>query len=261
MYSECPGTLPPQAPDNRTWWVACINNKTANSSLYTAYSWIRQSVVIFIPAFVLILLNSLTVREFIRVRKMQEQWNGRQESSVQSPRQPRDDNLVRLLMVVTISFFITLVPAGVSNAIYTQIYSTEKDFEIFMAVTNDLEMLNHTMNFYLYVLCSKPIREAIKSVCSRQYARFTSSLERLRTSIKRKPSIKDVNPGSSSVPTVNTIDLAVSQRYTNDERNKVNRNDREKSLSAITLSSDVASDKTSHADPAEENGNVSHSPR
>lgn len=242
-----------------------MKSKTANSSLYTAYSWIRQSVVIFLPAFVLILLNSLTIREFIRVRKIKEQWNGRQElpgqSSVQSPRQPRDDNLVRLLMVVTISFFITLVPAGVSNAIYTQIYSTEKDFEIFMAVTNDLEMLNHTMNFYLYVLCSKPIREALKSVCSRQYARLTSSLGRLRTSITRKPSIRDANPGSYPAPTVSTIDLAVSQRYTTDERKEGNRNDREKSLSAITLSSDIASDKTSHADPAEENGNISHSPR
>lgn len=265
VYSECPGTLHPEAPDNRTsWWVACINNKTANSSLYTAYSWIRQSVVIFLPAVVLVLLNSLTVREFIRVRKIKEQWNGRQalpaQSTVQSPRQPRDDNLVILLTVVTISFFITLVPGGVSNAIYTQIHSTEKDFEIFMAVTNDLEMLNHAMNFYLYVLCSKPIREAIKSVCSRQYARLASSLERLRNSITRKPSTRDANPGSFPEPTVSTIDLTVSHRYTNPERNEANRNDREKSLSAITLSSDIASDKTSHADPSE-NGNISHSPR
>ncbi|KAK3886887.1 hypothetical protein Pcinc_008999 [Petrolisthes cinctipes] len=259
VYSECPGTSPPEAPDNRTWWVAGINNKTANSSLYTAYSWIRQSVVIFLPAVVLALLNSLTVREFIRVRKIKEQWNSRQElpgqSSVELPRQPRDDNLVKLLMVVTISFFITLVPAGVSNAIYTQIYSTEKEFEIFMSVTNDLEILNHAMNFYLYMLCSKPIREAIKHVCSRQYTRLTSSIQRLKM---RKPSTGDVNPGSFPAPTVSTIDL-VSHRHTNTEINEANRNDREKTLSAITLSSDVASDKTSHTDPSEVKGSFSHS--
>ncbi|XP_042218082.1 probable G-protein coupled receptor B0563.6 [Homarus americanus] len=164
LYNECE-TSSFVPPDNRTWWVACMKIDIRNSFYFIAYQWIRQTIVTFVPIIVLTVSNTLIVKEFIRLRKRKDQMSGSdqlQDNPVTESRRRNDQHLVSLLMAVMISFFITQVPSGVLGALYTDNLAGHLKFEIFRAVANNLELLNHALNFYLYVLCSKPIRDTIK---------------------------------------------------------------------------------------------------
>ncbi|KAK8745103.1 hypothetical protein OTU49_000460 [Cherax quadricarinatus] len=169
-YDECE-TFIFEAPDNGTWWVACISLEMRKNPFYIAYTWLRQTIVTFVPIIVLLALNTLILKEFVRIRKMKDKMTRNEPLSLDilaaEGRRREEHHLISLLTAVMISFFITLVPSGICNAIYTEVLATRLTFEVFRAVSNDLEILNHALNFYMYILCSKPIREAIKISFSR----------------------------------------------------------------------------------------------
>ncbi|XP_045585259.2 probable G-protein coupled receptor B0563.6 [Procambarus clarkii] len=166
LYDKCE-TFFFEPPDNRTWWVACISSQTLNSPYYIAYRWLRQIIVTFIPIIILLVLNTLILKEFTRLRKTKHEMSRgqpfAQDGCVPESRSRDDQHLISLLKAVMISFFVTLVPSGICNAIYTEVLATRMTFEVFRAVSNDLEILNHALNFYMYILCSKPIRAAIRT--------------------------------------------------------------------------------------------------
>lgn len=162
--TECESFNFDEVPDsNQTYYVACMEKNVLNSTGYMFYSWTRQIILTFIPIAVLI------IRGYMGVVRRREDMRGQQlsnDSISQRPGQQNmnkdDQNLIKMLYAIMITFFITLLPPGVANAMYTEFLSTDLQYEIFRAVANDLELLNHTLNFYLYITLSKPLRAAIR---------------------------------------------------------------------------------------------------
>lgn len=171
-----------QPPDNRTWWVACMIKDSLLNPWYFAYSWSREIIVIFIPVGILTVLNLMTMREFLRIRKKRKLMMinsvlSRVQGMFSSKevRYREDKNLIKLLTAVIVSFFLTMVPAGILNAIYTENLSSAYDFEVFRAVANDLEILNHALNFFMYILCSRNIRMTCKKFFHESRVSFISA--------------------------------------------------------------------------------------
>ena len=81
--------------------------------------------------------------------------------TIRSQNSTEDQILINLLKAIIFSFIVTLLPAGIFNAAYTYKLSIGIQYEIFRAIANDLQLVNHASNFYLYILLSKSIRETI----------------------------------------------------------------------------------------------------
>lgn len=150
-------------PDNQTWWVDCLIHDTSGKGYFIAYVWIRQTLVTFLPIVAVVTLNLFTLRGFIQHRRMRHRLLNQQTSGQSSAESKgrEEKYLMGLLIAVTSSFVITIVPSGIANAINTSTNTSELEFVIFSAVANNLEILNHTLNFYLYILCSKPVRDTL----------------------------------------------------------------------------------------------------
>nr|XP_053649920.1 probable G-protein coupled receptor B0563.6 isoform X1 [Cherax quadricarinatus]XP_053649928.1 probable G-protein coupled receptor B0563.6 isoform X1 [Cherax quadricarinatus]XP_053649937.1 probable G-protein coupled receptor B0563.6 isoform X1 [Cherax quadricarinatus] len=165
-------------PDNRTWWVACMVHDTLTEPLYLVYSWGRQTIVTFIPLVLMIVLNIMTIKEFIRVSKKRKEMKNNSVLSSAAPTlssatevtHSHDRNLIRLLFAVVVTFFITMVPAGVFNAMYSEYLTSDFEYEVFRALANDLEILNHALNFYMYILCSSQIRLTCRALIRRCFS-------------------------------------------------------------------------------------------
>ncbi|CAL4125009.1 unnamed protein product, partial [Meganyctiphanes norvegica] len=159
--------------ENITKWTSCLRFEPTTEPWFLAYEWIRQTIVTFIPITLMIVLNSLLIKQFIKISKarfaMQRNSLHNICDDIKSSRNKflmkKDDrNLIKLLAVITISFFITQFLSGIFNAMYTENRHDDLPFEIFRAIANDLEVLNHAMNFYLYILYIKPFRQSLKSM-------------------------------------------------------------------------------------------------
>lgn len=142
----------------------------------------------------------LTLRGFMRHRRMRNAMLNRQVSGQPSDASStkEEKQLMGLLIAVMSSFVITIIPSGIANAINISIDTSELNFVIFNAVANILEILNHTLNFYLYVLCSKPVRNTLQEY----YTKYTSDLERIVGSrLGTNKDIKEESTRYSESPT------------------------------------------------------------
>ena len=165
--------------DNQTWWVACLIHDTSEKGYFIAYAWVRQTLVTFLPIVAVVTLNLLTLRGFLQHRKMRRrmlnQHISHQPSSVMKTREEK--YLMGLLIAVMSSFVITIVPSGIANAINSSTKTSELEFVIFSAVANNLEILNHTLNFYLYILCSKQVRDILLQNYNKHRTKMTWKFE------------------------------------------------------------------------------------
>ena len=72
--------------------------------------------------------------------------------------------LVLVLISIVLLFVVCTTPAALLSIIISQSsqpsLSANLGFQIFRAVSNNLEFLNFALNFYIYCLCSAEIRRA-----------------------------------------------------------------------------------------------------
>lgn len=231
-----------EPPDNGTWWVACMM-PTLEQPWYVGYLWTRQTVVAFAPIVALVVMNVLIVKEYIQIRDRRRELDGdsSRDPAAAEGRRKDDKNLINLLRAVIISFFVTLVPAGVFNSMYSETLSTELEYEIFRAFANDLEILNHALNFYLYIVCSKPIRAAIRE----HFQVYRRSWEESHVS-KALVLLTSDRSGVFSPTSATHADAAAAGR--GDDGGRFNRS-RETALSKGTGPSDFeSSSEASHCD-------------
>lgn len=249
LYDDCE-TSSFVAPDNRTWWVPCMVTDIRNNPYYIAYTWVRQTLISFLPIVILILLNILIIREFIRLRQKGEMrvGGGPQHRPPAGGRRRDEQHLITLLTAVMISFFITMVPAGVFNALYTEALTSEIQFEIFRAVANILEIVNHALNFYIYILCSKPIREAITSF----FLRHQGVVVDLPVPDVIVVQQVDTGDGSSArPPDASTPRANIIHRTQGDAGGEITQREKSKTVSRETEPSDIPSDGDSNVDNSE----------
>ena len=68
--------------------------------------------------------------------------------------------LVLVLISIVILFVCCTTPAALLSIMFSPSLSANLGFQIFRAVSNNLELLNFALNFYIYCLCSAEIRRA-----------------------------------------------------------------------------------------------------
>lgn len=202
-------------PDNRTWWVACLVHDMEDKGYFVAYIWVRQALVSFLPILIVVSLNMLTLRGFMKHRRMRHDLFHRQVSAQASERSSghvstREERyLMGLLIAVMSSFVVTIIPSGIANAINISRSTSELNFVIFNAVANLLEILNHTLNFYLYILCSKPVRESLMEY----YTKYSSELGRiLRARFGRRENAKEERSRNSESPMSKAVQSRDSEK-------------------------------------------------
>nr|XP_045585263.1 probable G-protein coupled receptor B0563.6 [Procambarus clarkii]XP_045585264.1 probable G-protein coupled receptor B0563.6 [Procambarus clarkii]XP_045585265.1 probable G-protein coupled receptor B0563.6 [Procambarus clarkii]XP_045585266.1 probable G-protein coupled receptor B0563.6 [Procambarus clarkii] len=201
---DCESSYFEPPDDDETWWVACMRYDTLAEPWYLMYSWSRQTIVTFIPIVVITVLNAMTIRSFIRLSKRRKEMivNSVLGSSSQNASTPgegkmvEESNLVYLLSAVVLTFFITMVPVGIFNAMYTDYLSSAFKYEVFRALANDLEILNHALNFYMYILCSSQIRLTCRTFVSQCASAVYSFLQFTFLVFIKRPVRSPCTPGS-----------------------------------------------------------------
>ncbi|EFX89018.1 hypothetical protein DAPPUDRAFT_95505 [Daphnia pulex] len=144
------------------------NRNVTAHPLWTAYVWMGESLVRFLPGLILVILNMLILIKYHGVVKTRRQMqrgqpnanangnNGRSDRNLEQERK-----LLTLLLSIIVLFFITNIPSAVLSIIYDQELEDSHSFQVFRAVANLLEMSNFALNFCMYFLCSKEFRKML----------------------------------------------------------------------------------------------------
>jgi len=144
------------------------NRNVTAHPLWTAYVWMGESLVRFLPGLILVTLNMLILIKYhgiVKTRRLMQQGqpnanangnNGRLDRNLEQERK-----LLTLLLSIIVLFFITNIPSAVLSIIYDQELEAYHSFQVFRAVANLLEMSNFALNFCMYFLCSKEFRKML----------------------------------------------------------------------------------------------------
>lgn len=186
--------LPETEPENRTeiFYESAEYELVAESDIFKIYLVVSEIFLRIGPIIVLIILNPLIIIKFREISRKKDLLkrnpifnmdpinyavaeNLCEESA---PRVSGQSSLVkrsaqrlkeeRMLVLVLISLIILFVfcttPATILSISYSVKLNYNLNFQVFRAVSNILELLNFTLNFYIYCLCSSEIRSAFVDV-------------------------------------------------------------------------------------------------
>ncbi|XP_071515492.1 uncharacterized protein [Panulirus ornatus] len=92
-------------------------------------------------------------------------------------RHDMERRLVLLLVSIIVAFFVTNIPAAILSLTFRDDKRNDLNFQIFRAIANNLEFLNFGLNFILYFLFSKDIRNAFMSLLRRTIDRLKEGIE------------------------------------------------------------------------------------
>ncbi|XP_042203076.1 alpha-2B adrenergic receptor-like [Homarus americanus] len=92
-------------------------------------------------------------------------------------RHDMERRLVLLLVSIIVAFFVTNIPAAILSLTFSDDKRNDLNFQIFRAIANNLEFLNFGINFILYFLFSKDIRNAFMSLLRRTIDRLKEGIE------------------------------------------------------------------------------------
>lgn len=168
------------------------NKNVTAHPLWTAYVWLGETLVRFLPALILSILNMLIMIKFRGVVKtrIQMQQNHRTVTPQISVRADRhleqERKLLTLLLSIIVLFFITNIPSAILSIIYDQELEPYHSFQVFRAVANLLEMSNFALNFCMYFLCSKEFRKMLFKALS--HLRLSSFFSFTSTNGSNSPS-------------------------------------------------------------------------
>ncbi len=170
---------PDEMPADWCYYKFIERKSVTSHALWTAYVWLGESLVRFLPALILAVLNWLIMMKFRGVVKtrLQMQQNNHQidapsatgGSSAAAPvsgnraerHLEQERKLLTLLLSIIILFFITNIPSAVLSIIYSQELEDLYSFQLFRAIANLLEMSNFALNFCMYFMCSKEFRKML----------------------------------------------------------------------------------------------------
>ncbi|XP_068230615.1 probable G-protein coupled receptor AH9.1 [Palaemon carinicauda] len=92
-------------------------------------------------------------------------------------RHDMERRLVLLLVSIIVAFFITNIPAAILSLTFRDDKRSSLNYQIFRAIANNLEFLNFGLNFILYFLFSKDIRNAFTSLLKKTFDTVKEKLE------------------------------------------------------------------------------------
>ena len=176
------------------FYLSAEYEPVAESDIFKLYLIVSEIFLRIGPIIVLIILNPLIIIKFREISRKKDLlkrnpiFNNDPINCVitenlceeSAPRISGQTSLVkrsaqrlkeeRMLVLVLISLIILFVfcttPATFLSISYSVKLNYNLNFQVFRAVSNILELLNFTLNFYIYCLCSSEIRSAFMEVFS-----------------------------------------------------------------------------------------------
>ena len=149
----------------------CIASQSSddNQMLEKLLAMIGGMMYAFMPIFLIFVLNALTVSKIIHHQRQREELGEHQQVKSDTSK------ITATLLSITIAFLILVVPVCLirffplffMNAFDGS--TVENNKEILQGVLLVLEALNHSVNFYLYSMCSSVFRNEVRNIftCSK----------------------------------------------------------------------------------------------
>ena len=134
----------------------------------------------FIPAFTLIALNTIMIKDFQNIIKRRttlciqkpkmsvppfkgEEINLKLKHCKQRLRKfaKKDRNVIKLLLSMSIIFALTNLPMAIARILHAFGYHHYMAFNNFVILSNTLEVIYAASNFYLYCVCNSQFRNKV----------------------------------------------------------------------------------------------------
>ena len=131
----------------------------------------------FGPSFFLVIINILIVYKLVRIRKkISPESNIHSSSQTQPQRSTKSAGRSRttiMLLSVAIAFVILVTPNAVAHIVSfvrkQEIFETTDPVMVFLReIVQILEQMNHSINFFLYILCSKRFKAGVIKIVKRK---------------------------------------------------------------------------------------------
>ena len=148
----------------------CTGAKEHKILVEDVWPWVDAFTYSFLPFLIIIVLNSLIIRQVIHARRSRSQLSG----SIYEQRRPSSEGSTKLtvmLLTISFSFVLTTLPMNMSLIASvlidpnTDLQSLSK-FKLVKTITELLMYVNHSMNFFLYCATGHKFRrQLIWMVC------------------------------------------------------------------------------------------------
>ena len=124
--------------------------------MISTYPWIiytvlREMLTKILPSILVIILNIQMVKSYNR-----KTFQHSKRLLAQ-----KDQNLMRLLFFLGVTFFVCNIPMAVIRILVSIGFTTEPIFKEFRIIINTIEVLFAASNFYCYCLCNVQIRQKV----------------------------------------------------------------------------------------------------
>ena len=142
----------------------CVVGKSihGNIAIEKRFAFITGMMYAFIPLVLIFALNALTVAKIIQQQIRKNRVTAKQNSKAEASR------ITATLLSITIAFFVLVVPiclikwATVNHSF--GVLTDESILKLLEGALLILEILNHSVNFYLYTMCSPRFRYEVMKI-------------------------------------------------------------------------------------------------
>ena len=120
-----------------------------------------------IPAIIIILLNIAIISSLVSQRNKRAQLEAKGSRTKKSESQARQ--ATAMLVAVAVAFVIMVVPISITHCVSLALgknifRTTDLKMSILREITQLMEQLNYSINFFMYVLCSEKFRKELRQI-------------------------------------------------------------------------------------------------
>ncbi|XP_059083889.1 probable G-protein coupled receptor B0563.6 [Tigriopus californicus] len=97
------------------------------------------------------------------ISKLRSKLEGSEDARNQSlMMSSKEKNVIIVLGAISVVFVGCNIPQSICRILISQKYEFNTAFQVFRVIANILELLNASMNFFIYCLCNQEVRERVK---------------------------------------------------------------------------------------------------
>ncbi|XP_060678062.1 probable G-protein coupled receptor 139 [Hemiscyllium ocellatum] len=164
-------------------WFCNVKSNFYVWPAWQAYDWFFQIYTPFLPFFVILMLNVLTIRQIMVANRARRRLRGAEKQ--QDQEMAHRKRSIILLFTVSLSFLLLWAPL-VGHFIYvrlkTESYFGGLDFSdpqyIFQEMTNTLQLFSSCNNVFIYAISQNLFRKELMSFLMYPFATLTNSFKR-----------------------------------------------------------------------------------
>ena len=171
-----------------------------NNTFYTIYGSLLNIIYRFVPLLIIPILNIMMIRAVHRTWKLRRKMSGSGNNvsrrfsgkTVSYGSTDEENHITIMLLTVSFVFFICILP-GAINSIVTHVWKDYSRkgrarhlYKTLFSITYLLETINSSVNFIIYMACSKTFRSLYKNIfcCSKTEHYINASLSSIKEKFK-----------------------------------------------------------------------------